>query len=70
MRITKVSASYGRTTNTGNYESLRAEATIEADVDEGEDVAEALAIVQALAKGAVKDQVWRDRDTYHDDWPR
>lgn len=69
MQLKRITASYGRTINTGNYESLRAEATFEADLEPGDDPQEVQAILMAQAKGAVKDQVWADRETYSQDWP-
>ena len=69
MELKRIAASYGRTINTGNYESLRAEATFEAELTPGDDPQEVQAQLMALAKGAVKDQVWADRETYTTDWP-
>lgn len=37
MRITKVVSSFGYTANMGQYESARAEFSLEAEVQEGED---------------------------------
>ena len=36
MKITKVSVSYGRTINMGNYESLRLEYSAEVELDPGD----------------------------------
>jgi hypothetical protein len=63
MRITSISATYGRTLNTGNYSSARMEAKFEATLEGGEDLAEATAILQTLARDAVRAEYLRLKKT-------
>ena len=46
MKIRKISKSYGRTVNLGNYQTARFGATLEADIEEKEDVKEVSKILQ------------------------
>jgi hypothetical protein len=56
IKIVRVSTSLGETKNIGNYESLRVQNTIEAEVLEGQEVAD----VQEQLREAVKKLNERD----------
>lgn len=56
MQVKSVAASYCRTWNLGEYESMKVGATVEADVEPGESTEEAAAALFVLAKGIVKEQ--------------
>ena len=56
MQIRKVTASYGRTINLGDFNSLRLDATFEADVEPGEDPLDAINHLFAEARAEVKRQ--------------
>lgn len=57
MRVSTVSVSYGRTVNLGNFNSLRYDATVEVQIDEGEDCQTALSKARATAKQEVEKAV-------------
>jgi hypothetical protein len=57
MRVTEVTAKYGRKINLGNYSSGDVEATVTASVDEGETPEVILGKAMMMAKDAVKVQV-------------
>ena len=65
VKVTKITVSYGRTINLGNYESLRLEYGMECDVDVGINPAEVLDEARVylrdrLKKGA-RDEIDRRR---------
>jgi hypothetical protein len=57
MKITSVSASFGFTKNLGNYQTLRADATVTAEVETGESAEEVFSKIFQEAKNQVKTQV-------------
>lgn len=58
-RIKTITIEYGRFVNLGEYNSLRAFCTLEAELDEGEDVDEALAALWEKARENVRVLVLR-----------
>lgn len=68
-KVTKISASYARTINVGNFHSVRVESTVEAELEEGELHREALRGLHTMVKSetdakAVEalDQIKAERD--------
>lgn len=70
MNITKVAASYARKQNTGDYSSIDVHVSYEAELDEGEEAREVTAALREMAKRDVLDQIWADRASYSEDWPK
>jgi hypothetical protein len=56
MRIISINVTYARTFNLGEYNSMRLECALSADLDEDEDPAAAQAELWQLAKDSVKAQ--------------
>ena len=59
MKPTKISVSYGKTVNTGNFNSLRLDAGIEVELEEGDTAGAAYEAAYAAAKAAVAEQIAR-----------
>lgn len=57
MQLKTVSVTYGRKINLGDYNSATVDCTLWADLDEGEDEAEAMTALWEMAKNNVKAQV-------------
>lgn len=57
MKITTISVTYGRKHNLGDYNSAHIEASIWADIEEGDDIAECEALLWTEAKEQVKAQL-------------
>jgi hypothetical protein len=57
MKITEVSASFAFTKNMGNYQTMRAESTVAAQVEPGEEPGEVSSKLFEIAKGQVKIQL-------------
>lgn len=53
MKITTISASFGFTKNLGNYQTLRADATVTAEINEDENADDAFKKAFELAKEQV-----------------
>jgi hypothetical protein len=56
MRVVTITATYARTFNLGEYNSMRLEASLSADLDDDDDPAAAHAELFDLAKATVKAQ--------------
>ena len=56
MKVTTISVTYARTFNLGDYNSMRLETAVSADLDESDDPAQAQAALWAIAKDSVKAQ--------------
>ncbi len=63
MKIDKISITYNRAFNLGDYNSLRLEATVWADVDEGDNPDECIRALQEQVRDAVKKEYGRLKDT-------
>lgn len=50
MKVTQISASYRRTINLGNFESVTIEASLSADLDDGDDKSLCMKELFAIAK--------------------
>ena len=59
MRLKTATVEYGRVINLGQYNSLRASCTLGGELDEGEDVDQALAQLWEKARESVRAQVVR-----------
>lgn len=70
MKVVKVTSGYSRKQNTGDYSSIDCHAGYEAEVEEGEDAREVMALLREMAKRDVVDQIWADRASYSEDWPK
>jgi len=57
MKLKTVSVTYGRKQNLGNYNSATVDCTLWADLDEGENEAEAMTALWEMAKNNVKVQL-------------
>lgn len=57
MRLTTVSVTYGRKQNLGDFNSAHVECSLWAELDEGEDEAEAASALWQMAKSNVKAQL-------------
>lgn len=57
MKISEVSASFAFTKNMGNYQSMKSEATITAQLEPGEKAEEVFAKIFETAKAQVKTQL-------------
>ena len=57
MKPTKISVSFGRTVNTGNFNSLRLDASMEVDLEPGDTPPSAYAQAYEQVKAIVADQV-------------
>jgi len=53
MKPTKISVSYGKTVNTGNFNSLRLDASLEVELEPGDTASEAYAKAFAQVKATV-----------------
>lgn len=69
MNVRKVSVSYGRTQNTGDFSGLRYDVTFEADLDDDEDINKAARLLRELAKAEVVRSIQLDAGTLTKDWP-
>ena len=58
MKVTSISATFGFTKNLGNYQTLRADATVIANVEDGETPEEAFAKAFEMAKQQVQIQTF------------
>jgi len=56
MRVTAISVAYNRTFNLGDYNNAKFEVSLQAELDEDEDEAQALAALWEVAKATVKAQ--------------
>ncbi len=56
MQITKVTVGFGSTINLGNYNSARFDVQLEAELDEGEDVEQAVQQLHQQARDNVRRQ--------------
>lgn len=59
MQVKTISATYGRKVNMGNYESAHIEVSIWADLDDGENEAEAAELLRQMARHQVVAEVAR-----------
>lgn len=59
MRIKEVSVSYGRTKNLGNYESLRIDVQLTAEIEPGEPSQELIEDLQAMVKKKAEEMLER-----------
>jgi hypothetical protein len=57
MRIDKITKSYGRTVNVGDFNSIRLETTIEATLEPGEDADPAGAALYEQVKNEVENDI-------------
>jgi hypothetical protein len=57
VKLKTVSVTYGRKVNLGDYNSATVDCSLWADLDEGEDEAEAMTVLWEMAKNNVKAQV-------------
>jgi len=57
VRVTKISLRYGRTVNLGNFESVKVECEIEAEIEEGDDPASARKVLHEQVKADVREQL-------------
>lgn len=57
MQVKEVSASFAYTKNMGNYESMRAESTVIAQIEPGEEPGEVSSKCFEMAKNQVKNQI-------------
>lgn len=56
MNVTTISVTYARTFNLGDYNSMRLEAAVSAELEVGDDPEQAQAALWAIAKDSVKAQ--------------
>lgn len=70
LKITTVTSSYSRRQNTGNYSSVDVFASYSAELEEGEDARTVSGQLREMAKRDCIDQIWADRASYSEDWPR
>lgn len=59
MKLTAISATYGRKMNLGDYNSVHAEVTLWADVEEGDDPAESAEALRQMARNHVMQELSR-----------
>lgn len=59
-QITKISISFGHTKNLGNFESLRADCSIESAVEPGETVEEVAARLYKMARVQIRQELYPD----------
>lgn len=59
MKVTAISATYGRKHNLGNYNSVHVEVSMWADVDEDEDIAMAALDLRKMCRDEVKGELMR-----------
>lgn len=60
MKTNTVSVSYGRTVNLGNFNSLRFEASVEVELEEGEKAINAIHLAKKLVKAEVETAITAD----------
>ena len=65
--VTKITASAGRTINIGNYHSLRFDASVEVELEDGDDRAAVIRGAFQLANDEVERQATRRLDTIKED---
>ena len=53
MKLVQIEASYGRTVNMGDYNSMRVDIKLVADIEEGDDEAAAADALRAMARNQV-----------------
>lgn len=61
MRIAQVTYSRGETINTGNFNSVRVDVSVTADIDEGESAEEAFAKIRDAANSKVAAEAAKHR---------
>lgn len=69
MTIKSITATYGRTQNTGNFSGLRVDVSYTADVAEGENYEAVRDELLQLAKADCIDAIWQSKESYAADWP-
>jgi hypothetical protein len=57
VRVTKISLRYGRTCNLGNFESVKVECEIEAELEEGDDQVAIRKTLHEQVKADVREQL-------------